>query len=116
MRPQVGLVGEAPRAVGASERLLPSMRPHVTLEEPRPRKRFAADVALAGQRVRPDVHLERGQAGVTLGAEFAREALGDLVRAMKLEMLGVAGHGGEALLALGALVGLLGLLGDRRGR
>lgn len=46
----------------------------VTSEQPRPRKGLAAGGAHAGQRVGADVHLERAQAVVLLGAVFAVEA------------------------------------------
>ena len=75
----------------------------MTLEEPGPREALATDVALAGQGVGPDVHLEGGEGGVALGAVFAAEALLDLVGAVELLVLGVARLGREGLLALQAV-------------
>lgn len=75
VRPEVTPVCERTVAVLAAEGLLAGVRPDVALEQPRPRERLAAEVALAGQRVRPDVHLQRAQADVHLLAVFARERL-----------------------------------------
>ena len=66
------------------------MGSHMALKEPGPGERLAADVALAGQGVRPDVHLEGGERGIALLAVLAAEALLDLVGAVELLVLGIA--------------------------
>ena len=58
MCPQVAFVRKGARAMGASKRLLPSVGSHVTLQQPRAGERLATIGALAGQGVRPDVHLQ----------------------------------------------------------
>lgn len=45
--------------MGTLEGSFAGVRPHVSLKKPRPRERFPTDGAVAGQRVRPDVHLQR---------------------------------------------------------
>lgn len=61
------------------------MRPYVSLEQPGSGERLAAEVTHAGQRVRPDVHLERAQADVLLLAVLAAEVL--LAAPLALELL-----------------------------
>ncbi len=109
VRAQVGLVGEGPGAVVAGERLLPGVRPDVSLQQPGPGEGLSAGLAPAGQRVGSDVHLEGGEGGVALGAVLAGEAARDLVAAVELAVLGVARLGGEGLPALAAAVRLVGL-------
>jgi len=58
MRPQIRPVGERPRAYVALERLFACVRAHVSLQQPRSTEALAADLALARQSVRADVHLE----------------------------------------------------------
>ena len=86
------------------------VRPHVPLEQPRTGEGLAALRALAGQGVRPDVHLQRGLGGVVLAAVLTRELLLDLVGAVQLLMLQEPGLRGEALLAFVAVIGLYCLL------
>ena len=88
--PQVGLVRKAPGAVSAREGLLTRVGPYVALEQPRPGEALAADVALAGQGVGPDVHLEGGEGRVALVAVLAAEVLLDLVCTVELLVLGIA--------------------------
>ncbi len=75
MSAQVGAVGEGARAVLAREGFLARVRPDVTLKEPRSREGLATQKALAGQRVRPDVHLEGAQRNVNLFAVLAAKGL-----------------------------------------
>ena len=103
--PQVGFVCKVPGAVVAGEGFLPGVGPHVTLEQPRTGEGLAALRALAGQGVRPDVHLQCGLGGVVLAAVLTRELLLDLVGAVQLLMLQEPGLRGEALLAFVALQG-----------
>ena len=55
---QVGLVGKASGAIIAGERLLSGVDPQVALEQPGSGEALAANVTLAGQSVRPYVHLQ----------------------------------------------------------
>ena len=77
------------------------------LQQPRPGEGLSADVALAGQRVRADVHLEGGERGVALGAVLARERPLDLVVGVQLLVLREPGLRREGLLALAAVVRLV---------
>lgn len=107
VRPQVTPVGERAVAMLTAERFLPRVRSDVPLEKPRPGERFPAEMALAGQRVRSNVHLQRAQAHVHLLAVFARERFFRLAfsgRAMKLLVLGQPGVGGVRFTAIRALV------------
>lgn len=54
--PQVGAVGEGFATVGAGKRFLPSVGPHVALQEPGPAEGFTAHRALVLQVVRQHVH------------------------------------------------------------
>ena len=102
--PKVGFVCKVPGAVVAGEGFLPGVGPHVTLEQPRPGEGLAALRALAGQGVRPDVHLQCGLGGVVLAAVLTRELLLDLVGAVQLLMFQESGLCGEALLAFVAVI------------
>lgn len=68
VRPQVRSVGKRAVAVGALERALAGVRPQVPLQQPRPGERLAALRTTAGQRVSPDVHLERPDRRIGLGS------------------------------------------------
>lgn len=107
MSPEIAPVGERAVAVLTAERLLAGVRPDVTLKQPRSRERFAAHMALAGQRVRPDVHLQRAQTDVHLVAGLAREGLLRLALgggAVELLMLRQTGIRRIGFAAVGALV------------
>lgn len=107
MGPEIAPVSEGAVAVLASKRLFAGVRPDVALEQPRPGERFAAGVTLAGQRVRPDVHLQGTQADVHLLAEFAREGLLRLAlggRAVELLVLRQAGVRRVRFVAVGARI------------
>ena len=102
---QVGPVGEGARAVRTREGLLARVGADVALQQPRPREGLAAEHALAGQRVRADVHLERAQRHVDLVAVLAAERLFGLVGgAVQFLVLGQAAIGRVRLVAVGALV------------
>jgi len=58
MRAQVGPVGERALTVRTPKRFLAGVGTKVTLEQPGPGERLAAELAAARQRVRPDVHLQ----------------------------------------------------------
>ena len=66
--PEVGAIGERLAAVGAAVGLLARVRAQVALQQPRPRERLAADVALVRQLVRQHVHRQRRHADVGLAA------------------------------------------------
>ena len=85
---QVGLVGEGAATLGAGEGLLPSVGPQVTLEQPRPGEGLAALLALAGKRVGPDVHLQSAGGVVTFATILASGLALDLIRTVKLLVLG----------------------------
>lgn len=107
MRPQITSVGERAIAVLTAEGFLARVRSDVSLEQPRPGERLAAQVTLARQRVRPDVHLQRAQTHVDLGAELAGERLFRLSLgsgAVELLMLRQSRVRGVGLAAIGALV------------
>ena len=111
---QVGAVGEGAGAVRAGERLLARVRPDVALQEPRPGEGLAAQEALAGQRVRADVHLQGAQRDVDLLAVLAAEGflVGRLLgRAVQLLVLRQTAVGRVGLVAIRALVA-----GRRSGR
>ena len=73
MSPQVGLVSEGAGALSAGERFLPGVGAEMSLEQPGPGEGLPAVLALAGQSVGPDVHLEGRQRRVTLVAVVAGE-------------------------------------------
>lgn len=96
MSPEVGPVCESSVAVGAGERLLSSVRPDVSLEQPRSGESFPAYFANTGQGVSPDVHFESSKAHVFLLAVFATEGfprLGVAVQLFVLEQSRVRGVG-----------------------
>ena len=111
---QVGLVGKASGAVIAGERLLSGVDPQVALEQPGSGEALAANVTLAGQSVRPYVHLQCWQWGVALVAKLAREVLLDLVGWVHLLVLDVTWLRWESLLALWAEKWFLWRFGWRR--
>ena len=73
MSPQVGLVSEGAGALSAGERFLPGVSPEMSLEQPGPREGLPAVLALAGQSVGPDVHLEGALGVVGLVAVFTSD-------------------------------------------
>ena len=101
---QVGAVGKGARANLAPKRLLARVRAHVALEQPRSTEALAAYLALARQRVRANVHLERTERCVHLVAVLAREVLEHLGAAVELLVLGEAA---ECRVALAAAVALI---------
>lgn len=108
MSPQIGTVGKGALAVLAVEGLLSGVRANVSLQQPGARKGLSADVALAGQRVRPDVHLEGAQGHVHFVAVLAAKRLLGLVAlsrgTVELLVLREATEGGVGLAAVRARV------------
>ena len=105
--PQVAAVREAAVTLRALEGLLSRVGPDVSLQQPGPRERLAAQLTLAGQRVRADVHLEGAQARVHLLAVLARKRLGSQGGAVELFVLAKAGVGGVRLATVSARVACL---------
>ena len=85
---EVGLVSKGALALGTGEGFLPRVRPEVTLEQPGPGEGLAALLALAGQGVGPDVHLEGAGGVVALATIFTSGLSLDLIRTVKLLVLG----------------------------
>jgi len=108
MGPQIRAIGEGPVAVLAAEGLLARVGANVSLEEPWSGEGLAAQVALAGQRVGANVHLQSSQGNIGLVAILAAEGLLHLVAlgggAVELLVLGQAREGGVGFLAVRALV------------
>ena len=71
--PQVGLVSEGAGTFSAGEWFLSRVSAEMSLEEPGPREGLAAVLALAGQSVGPDVHLEGALGVVSLVAVFTSD-------------------------------------------
>jgi len=69
--PKVGPVGETLAAMGAAVRLVPGVGAKMTVQQPGPRERLAAQLALVRQVVRQHVHRERRHAHVHLVADRA---------------------------------------------
>ena len=73
MSPQVGLVSEGAGTLSAGEGFLSCVSTEMSLEQPGPGERLAAVLALAGQSVGPDVHLEGALGVVSLVAVFTSD-------------------------------------------
>lgn len=73
MRAQIRAVGESAMAMIAAEGLLARVRPDVALQKPRPGESLAAEMALAGQRVGSDMHLEGASRRVNFATFLARD-------------------------------------------
>lgn len=87
MSPEVGPVRESPVAVRAGERFLTSVRPDVSLQQPRSGKSLPAYFANTRQCVSPDVHFESSQAHILLLAVFTTEGFPRLGIAVQLLVL-----------------------------
>ena len=88
MSPQVGLVSEGAGTLSAGEGFLPGVSAEMSLEQPGPGERLAAVLALTGQSVGPDVHLEGAGGVVALATIFTSGLSLDLIRTVKLLVLG----------------------------
>lgn len=100
MSAEVGTVGEGTVTERTREGFLSSVGADVPLQQPRSREGFATENTLAGEGVRPDVHLESTQRHVDLLAVLAAEALlsggllvGGAVELLVLRQSGVRGVG-----------------------
>lgn len=87
MRAEIGAVGERALTVRTRKWLLASVGANVSLEEPRAGKRLSTKLALAGEGVSPDVHLQCAQGHVFLVAVLAVECLLVLRVAVELPVL-----------------------------
>jgi len=105
---QIRAICKRPVAMLATEGLLSRMSANVSLQQPWSREGLAAQIALAGQRVGANVHLEGTQRNIGLVTILAAEGLLHLItlggRAMELLMFGQPGEGGVRFLAIRALV------------
>lgn len=108
MGSQVRPVSEGTVAQRAGERLFARVRADVPLQKPWSWESLAAQDTLAGERVRPDVHLESTQGDVDLLAVLAAEGLlrrGVFIGcAVELLVFREAGVGGVGFWTEGALV------------
>ena len=73
MSPQVGLVSEGAGTFSAGEGFLSCVSAEMSLQQPGPGERLAAVLALAGQSVGPDVHLEGALGVVSFVAVFTSD-------------------------------------------
>ena len=71
--PEVGLVSEGAGTLSAGEGFLSGVSAEMSLEEPGPGERLAAVLALTGQSVGPDVHLEGALGVVSFVAVFTSD-------------------------------------------
>ena len=71
--PQVGSIRKCSIANLTFEGLLAGVRPVVALQQPRPRKRLAADLAFTRQRVRSYVHFQSTRRHIRFVTTFALE-------------------------------------------
>ena len=88
MSPQVGLVSEGAGTFSAGEGFLSCVSAEMSLEQPGPGERLAAVLTLAGQSVGPDVHLQGAGGVVTFATILASGLALDLIRTVKLLVLG----------------------------
>lgn len=102
VRPQVGAVSKGLPAVRTAKGLLPGMRAHVSLQQPRPAEGLAAHGALVFEVVRQQVHGQRRHGDVrfatrrTLARQLAIQA------AVRLLVPAEVRGGGVGLAAFGA--------------
>ena len=87
VRAQVGAIRETPPTHVTREWLLAGVRAQVTLKQPRSREGLTTHVALAGEGVGADVHLESTERVVRLLAELAAELLLNVTLAVELFVL-----------------------------
>ena len=90
--------------MGAPVRLLSGVRPHVTLEQPRPGEGFVADLALVAKAVGQNVHLQGGGGHVLLVADVAALGVVGCQLLVSLTVPGKVGTRGKVLATLFTLV------------
>ena len=100
--PQVRSVSELFSTVSTAERPLPSVRPHVALQQPESGEPFAAHFTLVTEAVRQDVHGQGGKADVLFVADVTGFGLTGTV--VSLSVSREVGAGGEMFTTLLALV------------
>lgn len=97
---EVGAVSEGFATVGTGEGLLPRVRAHVALQQPRPAERLAAHVALVLEVVGQDVHGQRRHGHVHLPARGTLAGHLAVQAAVRLLVSAEVGRGGVRLAAL----------------
>lgn len=109
MSTQVGAVGEGLATVGAGERLLSGVGPHVALQEPGPAEGLAAHLALVLQVMSEHVHGKGWHRHVHFVAGGALPGLLAVQTTVSLLVSAQVGRGGVGLAALAAHVAPPGL-------
>lgn len=102
VRPQVGAVGKGLPAVRAAEGLLPGVRAHVSLQQPRPAEGLAAHGALVFEVVGQQVHGQRRHGDVRFATRRALARQLAIQAAVRLLVPAEVGGGGVGLAAFGA--------------
>ena len=100
MGAQVRPIGKALFADCAQVRLLPSVRPEVTLKQPGSREGLSADVTPVVEVVSQDVHGKRGHGDIHLAADVALLGAAGIQTSMRLLVPRQVGAGGVVLAAL----------------
>lgn len=93
MRSEIAAISESPITVLTAEGFLSSMSPDVSLKKPRSGESLTTEMTLAGQGMRPNMHLQGSKTDVHLLAIFAGKGLFGLSfcrSTMELLMLGEA--------------------------
>lgn len=108
MSSEIRSVGKSSPAMMARERLFSGVRSDVALEQPRSRKRFSAQMALARKGVGANVHFQSTQRRVHFRAIFATERLFREIAfggcAVELSMFRESGICGVRFSTVGALI------------
>lgn len=106
MSPQIRSIRKRPIAVITRERFFARVGAYVTLEEPWTRKRLPTHRTLAGQRVRPNMHLQSAEGHVHFLAVLATELLPGALSsgAVELSVFRQSREGGVTFTAIWALM------------
>lgn len=99
---QVGAVSKGLPAVGTPKGLLPGVRAHVSLQQPRPAEGLAAHGTLVFEVVGQQVHRQRRHGDVGLAARRALARQLAIQAAVRLLVPAEVGGGGVGLAAFGA--------------
>ncbi len=101
---QVGSIGKLFPAVSTAERLLTGVRPHVSLQQPRPGESLAAHITLVTEAVCENMHGKGGSADIFLVTNMA--GLGGLSIQLVVSLLvpGQVGACGKIFATLLALI------------
>ena len=101
---QIGPVRKPLPAVGTGIRFLPRVRPHVTLQQPRPGESLSAHNTLVGRGVGENVHGEGGSADIGLIANMAWSGSLSVELIVRLLVPGQVGVGGKKLATFQTLI------------